>query len=84
MPWDDPNDTYRKGGWWVIDYFTGFKVRNWDTKKQWNGVVTADPDKRNPQETLRGVKARRTTPNPSPEPPTDTFLETNEISRDAL
>lgn len=56
-----------------IDSWTGFKVDLFSMKKQWDGNYTVDPDIRNPQDFLRGVKDNMTLPYARPEAP-NTFV----------
>ena len=85
MPWDDPRDQYRKGGFWRIDDRTGFRVRAWDTKKEWTGALVSESqwEPRHPQDYVRGKPDYRGKANPSPEP-IDDFLTVNEVTADDL
>lgn len=51
----------------AIDDYTGFKVPHESLRKDWQGLFTQDPDVRNPQDFLRGIKDNMTLPNPRPE-----------------
>jgi hypothetical protein len=57
----------------AIDDWSGFKVNLKDLRKQWDGHLTVNPDKRNPQDFLRGIKDNMALPYSRPEPP-DTFV----------
>lgn len=76
---------YKPGDFWRICDLSGTKVRASDTVKLWNGLIVrsdwAEP--RNPQDFVRGVADNQRVPDPRPEA-TDTFLATNEITRDDL
>lgn len=65
--------TYRRGDFWRIDDITGTKVRASQTVRQWDGLITTDPDERNPQDFVRGRKDNQNVPDPRPEG-VDTFL----------
>lgn len=58
---------YRSGDFWRIDDNSGFKVRASATSHQWDGLITTDPDIRNPQDFVRGRKDRQIVPDPRPE-----------------
>lgn len=62
------NDRYRPGGFWRIDDFDGSRQRNYDTKKQWDGVITARENfsPRQPQDFVRGVPDVQTVPDARP------------------
>lgn len=51
-----------------IDDYTGFKVPLDSLKKDWSGLMTVDPDKRNPQDFVRGVRDNAALPFARPEP----------------
>lgn len=51
-----------------IDDATGFKVDHSRLKKQWDGAMVVDPDKRNPQDLIRVRADTSLIPNPRPEP----------------
>lgn len=74
---------YKPGGTWGIDDRTGFKVRLRDLRKEWTGYRVDDPDRRNPQEFVRGRAERISVPDPRPEP-ADTFVSTNEVTAEDL
>lgn len=82
MPWDDPNDTYRKGDNWQIDARSGFKVRASELRMEWSGLAVARDqyEQRHPQDQVRGVRGKPVMPDPSPEP-SDKFLNTNDVTR---
>lgn len=56
-----------------IDDWTGFKVPLKDLKLEWDGLRTVDPDIRNPQDFVRGVRDRVALPFARPEAP-DQFV----------
>lgn len=56
-----------------IDDYTGFKVHLDTLQKDWQGLRTQDPDIRNPQDFVRGVKDNSSLPFARPEAP-DTFV----------
>ncbi len=62
------NDRYRKGGFWRIDDRSGERVRNYNTKREWNGAIVnkEDWETRQPQDFVRGVPDVQTVPNPRP------------------
>lgn len=65
----DPQDGSPIG----IDDWSGFKVRLSDLKKEWDNLYTVDPDIRNPQDFVRGVKDDMSLPFSRPEAP-DVFV----------
>jgi hypothetical protein len=66
-----------------IDDMTGFKVPLRHLKKQWDGALTVEPDKRNPQDLIRPRPERNTVANPRPEG-ADVYLATNILLEDGL
>ncbi len=52
-----------------IDSWSGFKVNLSDLKRQWDGNYSFDPDRRNPQDFVRGVKDDPSLPFARPEAP---------------
>lgn len=60
----------------AIDDATGFKVPLRTLRKQWDGAMVVDPDKRNPQDFIRARPERLALQNPRPEAP-DTFIADN-------
>ena len=79
-------DTYRPGGFYRMCARCGFKKRNWDTVKDWDGLfVCRDTcfDGEHPQDHVKAKADRIRVPDPRPEP-TDNFLEDNEITRESL
>ena len=64
-----------------IDDNTGFKVDHRKLKRQWDGMMTVDPDKRNPQDFLKARPERGTIPNARPEQP-DAFIAVNIVLED--
>lgn len=83
MPWDDPRDQFKPGTYWQIDDVTGFRVRSTHSKRQWDGLITEDPDPKHPQLSIRGKRDYQAPPNPSPEGP-DVFLEPGDVTPDDL
>lgn len=71
----------RKGDFRRIDDRTGFKVWASDTRREWDNLICVDPDKRNPQDFVRGVPDPQVVPNPRPEPP-DVFLSAPVLPED--
>lgn len=59
----------------AIDDATGFKVKLADLRKQWDGAMVVNPDRRNPQDFVRGVPDRSNLPFSRPESP-DVFVTT--------
>lgn len=59
-----------------IDDATGFKVDHDRLKRQWDGAMVVDPDKRNSQDLIKARHERPALKNPRPEPE-DTFLASN-------
>lgn len=59
-----------------VDDWTGFKVDHDDLKLEWDGLRTVDPDRRNPQDFVKGVKDNQNLPWARPEAP-DVFLAEN-------
>lgn len=51
----------------AIDDYSGFKVPLSRLKKDWQGLLTQSPDKRNPQDFLRGIKDNMALPYSRPE-----------------
>lgn len=51
-----------------IDDYTGFKVPLKALKKDWSGLMAVDPDRRNPQDFVRGVRDNAALPVSRPEP----------------
>jgi hypothetical protein len=77
------NNTLEPQGPVAIDDQTGFKVPLRHLKRQWDGARVVNPDKRNPQDTIRARPERNTVENPRPEP-ADVFLATNILLEDGL
>lgn len=65
----------------AIDDWSGFKVNLSDLRRQWDGHYTVDPDIRNPQDYLRGIKDNMTLPYSRPESP-NTFVAVNIVWQD--
>jgi hypothetical protein len=66
-----------------IDDATGFKVDHSSLKKQGDGAMVVDPDKRNPQDLIRVRPGTSIVPDPRPEPD-DVFLATNILLEDGV
>lgn len=66
-----------------IDDATGFKVDHRRLKRQWDGAMVVNPDKRNPQDSLKARPDRQTLLNPRPERP-DIFIAVNILWEDGL
>lgn len=77
--------TLKDGDYWVICDRTGFKVPASETRKEWNGLRVHKSvwEPRHPQDFVRGKADRQQVPDPRPEGE-DTFLSTNEVTRDSL
>jgi hypothetical protein len=67
---------YKKGGFWRIDDRTGFKVRGYNTVKEWTGSIVDknDFEARHPQDFVRGVADKQVVPAPRPRAPVDTYI----------
>lgn len=65
----------------AIDDMTGFKVKLADLRKQWDGAMTTRPDRRNPQDFVRGVSDKQALPFARPESP-DVFIVTPVLPSD--
>lgn len=59
-----------------IDDWTGFKVPLSRLRKEWDHLLTTDPDVRNPQDFVRGVPDNIALPYARPETP-DIFVALN-------
>ena len=59
-----------------IDEYSGFKVPLLDLQKDWQGLRTVSPDRRNPQDFVRGVKDQQALPFARPEAP-DVYVAGN-------
>lgn len=55
----------------AIDDYSGFKVPLSRLSKDWQGLYSVDPDKRNPQDFVRGIKDDQSLPYSRPEAPND-------------
>lgn len=63
--------TFISGGFWRYCERCGKKVRNYDTAKEWDGLIVCFPEcfeERQPQDFVRGVKDNQNVPDPRPEP----------------
>ena len=69
----------------AIDDQTGFKVKLTALRRQWDGAMVVNPDRRNPQDFVRGVPDRSNLPFARPEAP-DQFIEplVNPVTPDQL
>ena len=67
---------WRHGGYWRISDRSGQKYRNYDTVKEWNGLIVGkdESEPRNAQDFVRGVADKQIVPEPRPRDPTDTFI----------
>ena len=52
-----------------LDDYSGFKVPLGKLEKDWQGLYSVSPDRRNPQDFVRGVKDDQSLPFARPEPP---------------
>lgn len=57
----------------AIDDYSGFKVPLSRVEKDWQGLYSVSPDRRNPQDFLRGIKDNPSLPFARPEAP-DVFV----------
>ena len=66
---------YVPGTFYRICDMTGFKVRSFRTKKQWNNIIVRDQswEARQPQDFVRGVRDEQNAPEPRPRA-VNTFL----------
>lgn len=67
----------------AIDDLTGFKVDYTKLRRQWDGRWAIDPDRRNPQDTIRARADNPKLDHPRPEA-LDTFLATNITMEDGV
>jgi hypothetical protein len=69
---------YVPGSFWRISDRTGFKVRSYNTRKEWNNLIVERRvwEARQPQDFVKGVKDDQTVPEARPRQP-DTFIELN-------
>lgn len=65
---------YKRGDFWRIDDHTGFRVRSSRTSKEWTGLISVNPDIRNPQDFVRGRVDYQNVPEPRPEA-ADVFID---------
>lgn len=84
------SDNYRHGEWLALCDRCGFKYHSGQMAKEWTGLrVCRGEDTndcwepRHPQDFVRGRKDKQSTAWARPEPD-DTFLTTNEATRDDL
>lgn len=64
-----------------IDDWSGFKVDHDKLRLEWDGLRTVDPDIRNPQDFVKGVKDDQSLPWARPEAP-DVFMAENLLTED--
>jgi hypothetical protein len=79
-------DTYRAGEFYRCCDRCGFKVRNTETKKEWNGLMVCLPcfDPRHPQDFVRGKVDKQNVTDPRPES-ADVFIDPeNPVTPDDL
>ena len=67
----------------AIDDMTGFKVDHAKLKRQWDGALTVNPDKRNSQDFAKTRKERPQITDPRPEA-ADVFTAVNILWEDGL
>lgn len=74
------------GDWFVRCDRTGFKVPASETRREWNGQIVWEGvyEPRHPQDFVRGVRDDQTVPFARPVNTEDTFLSTNEVTKDDL
>lgn len=65
----------------AIDDYTGFKVPLASLKKDWQGFMAVNPDARQPQDFVRGVRERIALPYSRPEVP-DQGMASNILMED--
>ncbi len=65
----------------ALDDWTGFKVDHDKLLLEWDKLRTVDPDRRNPQDWVKGVKDNQNLPWARPEAP-DVFLAENVLTED--
>jgi hypothetical protein len=83
VPWIDPKERYKPGQYKQIDDKTGFVRYSPETKREWTGLITDDPDPKHPQLEVRALRIYKAPPNPSPEG-TDTFISSGDVTPDDL
>lgn len=76
---------YVDGDVWVLCDRTGMKVRMSQTRKEWNGLRVRKEswEPRHPQDFVRGVPDDQRVADARPES-ADTFLTTNQVTRDSF
>ena len=80
------HDHYEFGGFYRLCQRCGFRRRNYETKKEWTGLIVCEDtcwEPKHSQDNVRGIKDRQRVPDPRPEP-ADDFLSENEVTRDSL
>lgn len=87
--WNDRlsgKEYWTPGGFLRICDRCGRRRRNWDTAKEWTGLIVCTDgclEARHPQDHVRGVADNQRVPDPRPEPP-DEFLGVNEVQPEDL
>ncbi len=67
----------------AIDDYSGFKVPLSHVRKDWQGLYSVSPDKRNPQDFVRGVRDNPALPFSRPET-ANTYVAVNIVWQDGL
>lgn len=78
------NEYYTPGGHWKICDRCGLKRRNYDTRKEWTGLIVCTDgcaERQHPQDFVRGVADNQRVPDPRPEPP-DVFVGSGAVDPD--
>lgn len=67
---------WKHGGFWRISDRSGKKYRNYDTRREWNGLIVGNDEfeVRQPQDFVRGVADKQIVDSPRPRAPVDTFV----------
>lgn len=67
---------WKHGGFWRISDRSGKKYRNYDTRREWNGLIVGNDEfeMRQPQDFVRGVADKQIVDSPRPRAPVDTFI----------
>jgi len=55
---DGQHTRYVPGDWNAIDDVSGLQVKASELTRQWDGLMTTDPEERHPQDFLRSVPDR--------------------------
>ena len=71
-----PANSLELGKWWVQCDRCGFKYKNDQVKKEWNGLIVCEPcfETRHPQDFVRAVKDDQRVEFTRPEP-ADVFID---------